>query len=149
MCLLVPNRLQLAASSNPHFFHTNKEVPFKLQNTTIAIIGLGYVGLPLAVEFGKKYKTIGFDVNQERILELKSGQDRTLEVDSLELSNAANLSFTCDAADLSKANVFIVTVPTPIDRHKRPDLSPLGMASTTIGEQLKKGDVVIYEHRLS
>jgi UDP-N-acetyl-D-galactosamine dehydrogenase len=116
-----------------------------LQNTTIAIIGLGYVGLPLAVEFGKKYKSIGFDVNQERIIELEAGRDRTLEVDAQELRDAVKLSFTSNADDLKEANVFIVTVPTPIDRHNRPDLSPLGKASTTIGERLKKGDVVIYE----
>lgn len=117
----------------------------KTDNLTLAIIGLGYVGLPLAVEFGKKRPVIGFDINQKRITELQSGQDHTLEVSSEELSEASLLSYTASAADLEAANVYIVTVPTPIDEHKRPDLTPLIKASETIGKTLKKGDIVIYE----
>jgi UDP-N-acetyl-D-galactosamine dehydrogenase len=111
----------------------------------IAIIGLGYVGLPLAIEFEKKYQTIGFDINESRINELKSGKDHTLEVSSEELSQANNIHYSADLADLSAANVFIVTVPTPIDKYKRPDLSPLINSSKMLGEVIKKGDVVIYE----
>jgi len=111
----------------------------------LAIIGLGYVGLPLAVEFGKKYPTIGFDINATRIKELKKGIDRTLEVSSEELQEAKKLSFTTSIKDIKKANIYIVTVPTPIDEHKNPDLTPLIMASRTVGRVLKKGDIVIYE----
>ncbi len=111
----------------------------------IAIIGLGYVGLPLAVEFGKKYSTIGFDVNQTRIKELKEGHDKTLEVTTEELNVTSDLSFTHELADLSKAAIFIVTVPTPIDKFKNPDLTPLEKASKSIGSILKNGDIVIYE----
>ncbi len=111
----------------------------------IAIIGLGYVGLPLAVEFGKVLDVVGFDINHERIDELKNGHDRTLEVDGPELKSAIKLSFSFDINDLSSANYFIVTVPTPVDVFKKPDLSPLIGASKTIGGVLKKGDVVIYE----
>jgi len=114
-------------------------------NLTIAIIGLGYVGLPLAVEFGKKRLVVGFDINEKRITELQNGQDHTLEVSSEELSKASLLSYTASAVDLEAANVYIVTVPTPIDEHKRPDLTPLIKASETIGKTLKKGDIVIYE----
>ncbi|QFU74623.1 Vi polysaccharide biosynthesis UDP-N-acetylglucosamine C-6 dehydrogenase TviB [Halioglobus maricola] len=116
-----------------------------MQSPKIAIIGLGYVGLPLAVEFGKKYTTIGFDINENRIADLRRGQDKTLEVNSTELNSASELSFTSNSNDLGAANVFIVTVPTPIDRHNRPDLAPLGKASETVGKVLKSGDVVIYE----
>ena len=91
----------------------------------LAIIGLGYVGLPLAVEFGKKYKTVGFDINEARVAELKGGNDSTLEVDSDELRQAAQLSYTTDLSDIADCDVYIVTVPTPIDDHKRPDLTPL------------------------
>jgi UDP-N-acetyl-D-galactosamine dehydrogenase len=112
---------------------------------TLAIIGLGYVGLPLAVEFGKKYSVIGFDVNETRISELKSGVDRTLEIDIKELGLASYLSYTSNLADLKSAQVFIVTVPTPIDEANRPDLTPLIKASQTVGNALKKGDIVIYE----
>ncbi len=112
---------------------------------TLCIIGLGYVGLPLAVEFGKKYDTIGFDINATRIEELKRGIDRTLEVSSEELQAAKNLSFTPSIEDIKKANIYIVTVPTPIDEHKNPDLTPLIMASRTVGRVLKRGDIVIYE----
>lgn len=112
---------------------------------TIAIIGLGYVGLPLAVEFGKHYPTIGFDINAPRIAELKAGKDSTLEVDSDELKLAHQLSYTDSPEQLKSANIYIVTVPTPIDSHKRPDLTPLLSASHTVGKTLKKGDIVIYE----
>ncbi|MCI4399880.1 MAG: Vi polysaccharide biosynthesis UDP-N-acetylglucosamine C-6 dehydrogenase TviB [Campylobacteraceae bacterium] len=111
----------------------------------IAIIGLGYVGLPLAVEFGKKYEVIGFDINKARIEELKNGYDRTLEVEEANLKSSANLAFSCNRDDLKSCNVFIVTVPTPVDEYKRPDLTPLIKASETIGTVLKKGDIVIYE----
>ncbi|MEN7550567.1 Vi polysaccharide biosynthesis UDP-N-acetylglucosamine C-6 dehydrogenase TviB [Rapidithrix thailandica] len=112
---------------------------------TIAIIGLGYVGLPLAVEFGKKYPTIGFDINETRIQELSKGVDRTLEVDSENLKSSSQLSFTNQLEELAKANIYIVTVPTPINKNKRPDLTPLISASKTVGKVLKEGDIVIYE----
>ena len=117
----------------------------KLEDIKLAIIGLGYVGLPLAVEFGKKRPVIGFDINQSRINALREGHDSTLEVDDEEMKEAAQLSYTATPADLEAANVYIVTVPTPIDEHKRPDLTPLCKASETIGKTLKKGDIVIYE----
>ena len=112
---------------------------------TLAIIGLGYVGLPLAVEFGKKYPVIGFDVNEARIGELKSGIDRTLEVDRRDLEYASHLNYSSNSSDLKSAQIFIVTVPTPIDGANRPDLTPLIKASQTVGQALKKGDIVIYE----
>ena len=112
---------------------------------TIAIIGLGYVGLPLAVEFGKHRPVIGFDIQADRVAELLKGQDRTREVDAKELAEARHLTFSSDPDDLIEATIFIVTVPTPIDAHKRPDLTPLIQASETVGEALKKGDIVIYE----
>jgi len=111
----------------------------------IALIGLGYVGLPLAVEFGKKYATVGFDINQARVDELKSGEDVTLEVEPEELVLASQLSFTSDPVEIGDCEVFIVTVPTPIDKHNRPDLTPLEKASATIGKALKKNDIVIFE----
>ena len=111
----------------------------------IALIGLGYVGLPLAVEFGKKYETIGFDINQARVDELKRGEDSTLEVEPQEFALARQLSFTTDPEDIRDCKIFIVTVPTPIDEHKRPDLTPLEKSSSAIGKLLKQGDVVIYE----
>ncbi len=117
----------------------------KLDKSTIAIIGLGYVGLPLAVEFGKTRPVIGFDINQKRIAELERGEDHTLEVIPEELKHAKQLSYTADISQLKAAQVFIVTVPTPIDRANRPDLTPLVKASETVGKSLKKGDVVIYE----
>ncbi len=110
-----------------------------------AVIGLGYVGLPLAVELSKRYSTTGFDIKAERIAELASGRDSTLEVEPKELEQTVGLNFTCDAEDLKACNVFIVTVPTPIDRHKQPDLKPLILASEMVGGALKKGDIVIYE----
>ena len=115
------------------------------KKTIIAIIGLGYVGLPLAVEFGKKIKTTGFDISQSRIAELEQGIDKTLEVSSKEMAVAEHLSFTADIEDLDTVNVFIVTVPTPIDEHKRPDLTPLHKACKTIGQILKQDDIVIFE----
>lgn len=111
----------------------------------IAIIGLGYVGLPLAVEFGKKTEVVGFDINKSRIAELQSGKDRTLEVTEDELKEATKLSYTANAEDVRGCNIYIVTVPTPIDDHKRPDLTPLQKSSETVGQLLKKGDIVIYE----
>lgn len=115
------------------------------QNINLAIIGLGYVGLPLAVEFGRKRAVIGFDINKGRIDELKSGTDSTLETTQEELAAAKHLSYTTNADDLRACNCYIVTVPTPIDEHKQPDLTPLIKASETIGKVLKRGDVVIYE----
>lgn len=111
----------------------------------LAIVGLGYVGLPLAVEFGKKRPVVGFDINAKRIAELQSGKDHTLETEPEELSDAKFLTFSTNPEELRKCNVFIVTVPTPIDEHKRPDLTPLIKASETIGKVLKTGDIVIYE----
>ncbi|PCN59678.1 Vi polysaccharide biosynthesis UDP-N-acetylglucosamine C-6 dehydrogenase TviB [Acinetobacter sp. YT-02] len=111
----------------------------------IAVIGLGYVGLPLAVEFGKKLPVVGFDIYQKRIDELKSGQDHTLEVSPEELKQATHLSYSANLDNLRSCNFFIVTVPTPIDKFKQPDLTPLIKASTSIGKVLKKGDVVVYE----
>lgn len=118
---------------------------FSLDEVRIGVVGLGYVGLPLAVEFGKQFPTVGFDVKPDRIRELAAGQDSTREVDEAELRGAGQLEFTDRSADLERCNVFIVTVPTPIDAYKRPDLEPLRAASRTIGRYLKNGDVVIYE----
>ena len=112
---------------------------------TIAVIGLGYVGLPLAVEFGKARPVIGFDINASRIDALRLGHDATLEVSNDELATADQLAFTSDPADLAAASIYIVTVPTPIDAHKRPDLTPLLKASEMLGCVLKHGDIVIYE----
>ena len=114
-------------------------------NPSIAVIGLGYVGLPLAVEFGKKITTIGFDINKPRIEELISGVDNTLEVEPEELKQATKLSFTANPEDVKGCNIYIVTVPTPIDAHKRPDLTPLEKASETVGKLLSQDDIVIYE----
>jgi UDP-N-acetyl-D-glucosamine/UDP-N-acetyl-D-galactosamine dehydrogenase len=111
----------------------------------IGVIGLGYVGLPLAVEFGKKIDVVGFDINKERIEELKNGFDRTREVSSAELKEASKMKFSCDTNDLKDVNYFIVTVPTPVDEFKTPDLRPLQSASKTVGSVLKKDDIVIYE----
>ena len=117
----------------------------QLANTRIAIIGLGYVGLPLAVEFGKFFDTLGFDIKAARVKELRANRDSTLEVEPAELKAAKRLTYSCDAADLRACNVFIVTVPTPVDKYNRPDLSPIEGASRTVGAALKKGDVVIFE----
>ena len=116
-----------------------------LDTIKLAIIGLGYVGLPLAVEFAKKRSVVGFDINQARIDALKTGHDATLEVSDEELREAAGLSYSANLQDLAACNTYIVTVPTPIDEHKQPDLTPLVKASETIGKVLKKGDIVIYE----
>jgi UDP-N-acetyl-D-galactosamine dehydrogenase len=116
-----------------------------LESIKITIIGLGYVGLPLAVEFGKKYPVIGFDINQKRIAELSDGDDKTLEVSPAELSSAKKLIFSSDPSALKECNIFIVTVPTPIDKANRPDLTPLIKASETVGKVIGKGAIVIYE----
>ena len=116
-----------------------------LRKCRIGVIGLGYVGLPLAVEFGKHFDTVGFDVKAERIAELKAGRDSTLETTRQELKSATRLTFTTQLSDLKRCKVFIVTVPTPIDEYKRPDLRPLIRASESVAKVLKKGDVVIYE----
>ena len=116
-----------------------------LGNIKLAIIGLGYVGLPLAVEFGKKRTIVGFDINQHRIDALRAGHDSTLEVSDEELTQSEGLSYTANIEDLKDCNVFIVTVPTPINEHKQPDLTPLIKASESIGSILKKDDIVIYE----
>ena len=116
-----------------------------LDKSKIGIVGLGYVGLPLAVEFGKIFPTIGFDINKPRITELQSGKDSTLEVEPELLKQADKLSFKNATEDIRDCKIYIVTVPTPIDQHKRPDLSPLESASEILGEVLKKDDIVIYE----
>ncbi|PYB69532.1 Vi polysaccharide biosynthesis UDP-N-acetylglucosamine C-6 dehydrogenase TviB [Pseudomonas sp. LB-090624] len=116
-----------------------------LNEIKLAVIGLGYVGLPLAVEFGKTRDVIGFDINQGRIDALRQGHDSTLEVSDAELKESTGLTYTANSSDLQACNVYIVTVPTPIDEYKQPDLTPLIRASETIGKVLKQGDVVIYE----
>ncbi|MBY0465668.1 MAG: nucleotide sugar dehydrogenase, partial [Burkholderiales bacterium] len=116
-----------------------------LNEVKLAIIGLGYVGLPLAVEFGKHRPVVGFDINKKRVLELRHGQDNTLEVTSEDLAAASHLAFSSELVDIADCGVFIVTVPTPIDQANRPDLTPLVKASETVGKVLKRGDVVIYE----
>ncbi|HEY9133716.1 MAG TPA: Vi polysaccharide biosynthesis UDP-N-acetylglucosamine C-6 dehydrogenase TviB [Dyella sp.] len=117
----------------------------RLEDSKIAIIGLGYVGLPLAVEFGKRYDTVGFDINQARVEQLRAGVDHTLEVDAEELTSSPHLRFSGRLEDLADRNVYIVTVPTPIDAAKRPDLTPLIKASQTLGRVLTPGNIVIYE----
>lgn len=116
-----------------------------IKDIKIGIIGLGYVGLPLAVEFGKTYSTLGFDINRNRIIELSNGTDSTLECSSEEISKALMLSFSDDREELKQCNIYIVTVPTPIDEHKQPDLTPLIQASKMLGDVISAGDVVIYE----
>lgn len=117
----------------------------QISELKIAVIGLGYVGLPLAVEFGKKHPVVGFDIHQKRIDELKGGTDHTLEVSSEELARAAQLTYSANLEDLKSCNFFIVTVPTPVDHVNRPDLTPLKKASETLGKVISKGDVVVYE----
>lgn len=117
----------------------------QLSDLKIAIIDLGYVGLPLAVEFGKQLPVVGFDIQQKRIQELQNGQDHTLEVSPEELKQATQLTYSANLDDLNSCNFFIVTVSTPIDKFKQPDLTPLIKASTSIGKVLKKGDIVVYE----
>ena len=116
-----------------------------MKNKKIALVGLGYVGLPLAVEFGKKRAVVGFDINQSRVDDLKNNIDSTLETTEQELKNATYLSYTTNLDDIKDCTIFIVTVPTPIDKHKRPDLTPLEKSSEAVGLILKKGDIVIYE----
>ncbi len=118
---------------------------YSIDNIHIGVIGLGYVGLPLAAEFGKKIKTLGFDINQKRIEELRAGNDRTLETDSDELTAATHLSFTSNLEDMKSCNFFIVTVPTPIDEHKQPDLTPLVKASTALGKVIAKDSIIVFE----
>jgi len=117
----------------------------EVSNARIGVVGLGYVGLPLAVEFGKQFPTIGLDIKEDRVVELRKGIDTTLEVSSKEIAEAAQLTFTSNPADLADCNTYIITVPTPIDAFNRPDLSYLQNSSKTVGEILKAGDVVIYE----
>ena len=116
-----------------------------LRNLKVGVVGLGYVGLPLAVEFGRHFRTVGFDIKPGRIKELRAGKDSTLEVSPKELRQSAHLTYTSDLKELRKCRVFIVTVPTPIDDYKRPDLTPLVKSSESVGKVLKKGDVVVYE----
>ena len=120
-------------------------ISFSVDTVKLAVLGLGYVGLPLAVEFGKHRSVVGFDINTNRIAALQSGHDTTLEVEDDALASAKSLSFTSALDDIADCNVYIVTVPTPIDAHKRPNLTPLLMASEIIGKVLKRGDTVIYE----
>jgi UDP-N-acetyl-D-galactosamine dehydrogenase len=123
----------------------NTEKVPELSEVHIAVVGLGYVGLPLAVEFGKEFPTIGFDINSRRIDEVAGGRDHTLEVLPEEFRDAIYLRYSSDPADLSNANVYIVTVPTPIDRNNKPDLTPLITATQTVANSIQKGDTVIYE----
>lgn len=116
-----------------------------MEDKTIAVIGLGYVGLPLAVEFGKKYPTIGFDINEQRIGQLRQGQDHTLETTSEELAAATHLTYSTQLEDLKAAQVYVITVPTPIDEYHKPDLTPLHKASEAVGKVVGKGDIIIYE----
>src|ERR1700686_5126683 len=116
-----------------------------LRKCRIGVVGLGYVGLPLAVEFGKRFETVGFDVKAARIAALKRGIDSTLEASKSELKGATFLSFTTNLADLKRCRVFIVTVPTPIDEYKRPDLTPLVKERESVGKELKKGDGMVNE----
>lgn len=116
-----------------------------LSEVKLGVVGLGYVGLPLAVEFGKHYETIGFDINSARVSELRAGHDHTLEVEDEELTQAIRLSYTDNLNDIASCNAYVVTVPTPVDKYNRPDLTPLIKASESLGKVIKKGDVVIYE----
>lgn len=114
-------------------------------STKLAVVGLGYVGLPLAVAFGRKYTTIGFDINPQRISELQSGEDCTLEVSKEDLKQAIHLNFTAELVNISQASIYVITVPTPIDNNRQPDLTPLQKASAAVAKVLKRGDIVIYE----
>jgi UDP-N-acetyl-D-galactosamine dehydrogenase len=116
-----------------------------LRTCKIAVVGLGYVGLPLAVEFGKRYKTVGFDIKEARVAELKGGHDSTLEADAAELKAAKKLSYSHRMEEIAECNFYIVTVPTPVDKYNRPDLRPIEGASNLLGKVLKKGDIVVYE----
>ena len=117
----------------------------KMINLKIGVVGLGYVGLPLTVEFGKKYPTIGFDINQQRIEALQSGVDRTLETSNYELAEATQLTYTCSVNEIAQCNIYIVTIPTPINECKQPDLTPLEKASELLGKVIKQDDIIIYE----
>ena len=116
-----------------------------LADARIAVVGLGYVGLPLALEFGRRFPTVGFDINRERVAELESGRDSTLEASPEEMAAATSLRYSADVAAIAECNVYVVTVPTPVDKNRRPDLTPLIAASRTVGGVLREGDVVIYE----
>ena len=116
-----------------------------LNKIKLAVIGLGYVGLPLAVEFGKKRKVIGFDINTTRIKDLEGGHDKTLVITENELNDAKHLNLTSKSEDLTECNFYIITVPTPIDHNNNPDLKPLQNASLIVGQVLKDGDIVVYE----
>lgn len=117
----------------------------RVEDACIAVVGLGYVGLPLAVEFGKRYKTVGYDINASRVAELRAGRDSTLEVEPEELARSTRLTYSSELDDIRGCNVYIVTVPTPIDAAKRPDLTPLVKASEALGKVLERGDIVVYE----
>ena len=117
----------------------------RVEDACVAIVGLGYVGLPLAVEFGKRYKTVGYDINASRVAELRAGRDSTLEVEPEELARSTRLTYSSELDDIRGCNVYIVTVPTPIDAAKRPDLTPLVKASEALGKVLERGDIVVYE----
>lgn len=118
---------------------------FDLERLRVGVLGLGYVGLPLAVELGKRYPTVGFDIDAARVAELRAGRDSSLEVDPQELQAVSGLTYTHDAEDLAACNLFVVTVPTPVNAHKQPDLGPLEAASRTLGAVLKVGDILVYE----
>ena len=120
-------------------------IRFDLSKTRIGVVGLGYVGLPLAVELGRHYPTVGFDIHSWRIAELRSGMDRSLEVTGEELATAEHLTYTDSDLDLADCNVFVITVPTPVNQHKQPDLGPLESASRTVGRRLTRGDIAIFE----
>lgn len=140
-----PIDLKLLSCIRDQKMGLNMNTFYDLSDANIAIIGLGYVGLPLAVEFGKSRKVVGFDIDRKRIAELNAGLDNTLEVSSAELTAASGLVFSHNPEDLKSCNVYIVTVPTPIDEHKRPDLTPLIRASEMLGAVVSRGDTVIYE----
>jgi UDP-N-acetyl-D-glucosamine/UDP-N-acetyl-D-galactosamine dehydrogenase len=134
-----------AAFASKRLKENGKIMELNLRDCRIGVVGLGYVGLPLAVEFGKQFDTVGFDIKESRIAELKRGKDSTLECSPAELKAARRLKYTTKLNELGKCRVFIITVPTPIDRYNRPDLTPLERSSETVGKVLKKGDIVIYE----
>lgn len=141
---VTPNSEAHGAWQRQTLFYERKTM-METAGKKIAVIGLGYVGLPLAVEFGKRRAVLGFDINARRIEELRAGQDHTLEVAPASLAAAGQLTFSCDAADLASCDIFIVTVPTPIDKANRPDLTPLLKASETVGKAMRPGALVIYE----
>jgi UDP-N-acetyl-D-galactosamine dehydrogenase len=141
----LPNGKIGAAIVRKFLSNNGKIMKLSLRGCRIGVVGLGYVGLPLAVEFGKHFDTVGFDIKTGRIAELKAGKDSTLECSPAELREASQLMYSASLKDLAKCKVFIVTVPTPIDKYNRPDLTPLERSSETVGKVLKKGDVVVYE----